>query len=111
MKRKYQEQLECNKTLAKWLADATRRAERAEALLPRVLVEAVASGKRSKAIHLRVVLSEELIHAAKSQTAIIDHTLEEVREKLTKVCQELAATVECDCGTCLACRVADVVGP
>lgn len=31
-------------------------------------------------------------------------------EKLAKVRQELAATVECDCGTCLACRVADVVG-
>lgn len=32
------------------------------------------------------------------------------RAKLAKVRQELAATVECDCGTCLACRVADVVG-
>ena len=34
----------------------------------------------------------------------------DAREKLAKVRQELAATLECDCGTCLACRVADVVG-
>ena len=35
---------------------------------------------------------------------------EAARGKLAKVRQELAAEPECDCGTCLACRVADVVG-
>lgn len=34
----------------------------------------------------------------------------EAEKRLAKVRQELAATLECDCGTCLACRVADVVG-
>lgn len=34
----------------------------------------------------------------------------EARAKLAKVRQELAATAECDCGRCAACRIADAIG-
>ena len=35
---------------------------------------------------------------------------DEAHAKLAKVRQELAATVECDCGRCAACRIADAIG-
>lgn len=45
---------------------------------------------------------------ARLTIAVIERN--EACAKLAKVRQELAASLECDCGTCLACRVADVVG-
>lgn len=35
---------------------------------------------------------------------------DEAHAKLAKVRQELAATVECDCGRCAARRIADAIG-
>lgn len=46
----------------------------------------------------------------RSRLAIADAEMVRMRAALGRVRQEPAATPECDCGTCLACRVADVVG-